>query len=308
MDLVKIGTRDSKLAIWQAQLVQAKLAVIGIQSVLTFIKTDGDENTETPISDMGSIGIFTKALDNALLEDKVDIAVHSCKDLPTQLEDNIVIGAVLKRDDPRDVLIYKKSLKWMGDFESSIHIGTGSIRRKSQWLANYPNHIVEPLRGNVGTRLMKLKRSSWHGIILSFAGLKRLGLTSENNLILLDWIVSAPGQGAIAVTCNKHKSSLLVSLEQIDHNETNAMVSLEREFLNTLEGGCSAPIGAYAKMQDSSVHFKGVICNPMGTKKLEIEKKVDRNSSKELGKSAAIELLAKGGKEIMDSIKLNAET
>ena len=211
---------------------------------------------------------------------------------------------MLEREDPRDVLLYKKKLKWLGDTESEISISTGSLRRKSQWLSRYPKHNIEPLRGNIETRLTKLKRSSWHGAIFSYAALKRMGRTSEN-LLLLDWMVPAPGQGAIAVSCLESNEKVLAFLEQINHEQTFKLVSIERQFLNSLEGGCTAPIGALASISNNEVNFKGLLSSIDGIRVIEVSKSADVNNINEIGISAAQEVLSKGGKEIMDLIQSN---
>lgn len=198
--VLKIGTRESELAVWQANLVKNELAKHGIVSELVFIKSEGDIDLVTPLYEIGVQGIFTKTLDAALLSNKIDIAVHSMKDVPTKLAKGLQQAAVLKRGNYRDILVFKDS-----KFEirnSNLLIGTSSIRRIAQWKNKYPDTIIENLRGNVNTRLRKLKESNWHGAIFAAAGLERINLRPENS-VDLDWMLPAPAQGAVMIVCKE---------------------------------------------------------------------------------------------------------
>jgi hydroxymethylbilane synthase len=207
---LKIGTRESQLAVWQATLVKDLLIRQGIESELIFIKSEGDIDLKTPLYEMGVQGIFTKTLDAALLNKKIDIAVHSMKDVPTQLADGIAQAAVLKRGNYRDIFIVNNEQLTVNDKkpiseilnspsgEGGFTIATSSIRRKAQWLHRYPNHTIENLRGNVNTRLKKLAESNWHGAIFAAAGLERINLRPKN-AIELEWMLPAPAQGAIII-------------------------------------------------------------------------------------------------------------
>ena len=199
---IRIGTRESQLAVWQATAVQQLLAANGFESELVYIKSEGDIDLETPLYEMGVQGIFTRSLDIALLNNKIDIAVHSMKDVPVQLAKGIIQAAVLKRASYKDLLVYKEDDSFLQDKDSAAVIATSSIRRKAQWLHRYPNHTIENLRGNVNTRLQKVKENNWQGAIFAAAGLERINLRPQN-CIELDWMLPAPAQGAIMVVCRE---------------------------------------------------------------------------------------------------------
>ena len=320
--VVRIGTRESELAIWQATQVKQLLHHSGYQSELVFIKSEGDIDLKTPLYEMGVQGIFTRSLDIALLNDRIDIAVHSLKDVPTQLPEGIVQSAVLKRGSYKDLLVYKVNGEWaMGNKESlkfkalftthhsrftahdsRLIIATSSIRRKAQWLNRYPGHTIEILRGNVNTRLKKLEESNWHGAIFAAAGLERIGLRPENS-IELDWMLPAPAQGAIGVVCQKEDLFIIEACHYFNDAGTALCTRIERDFLRTLLGGCSTPISALAEIKNGNIFFRGNIFSTDGKEKAEIEKTVEITNAEGFGKKAAEELLLNGGKKIADSIR-----
>ena len=254
MKTIRIGTRDSELALWQAKTVQHQLEVLGYSTEIVSTKSHGDIELSKPLYEMGVTGIFTKALDIALLNGEIDIAVHSMKDVPTTLPSGIVVGAVLKRGNPHDVLVYKGDLSFL-DAEIAI-IATSSLRRKAQWLHRYPHHNIENLRGNVNTRLQKLSDNSWNGAIFSAAGLERINKLPEKHLVL-DWMLPAPAQGAIVVVVREDNVALQKKLLPLHNDYTYIATQLERDFLRALEGGCTAPIGAFAEFKDEKLYFKG---------------------------------------------------
>ncbi|MDT8348117.1 MAG: hydroxymethylbilane synthase, partial [Flavobacteriaceae bacterium] len=230
---LRIGTRDSALALWQANFVQKALHKLGVDAELVPVKSEGDIELEKPLYEMGITGIFTKTLDVALLNEDIDLAVHSMKDVPTRLPDGIVEAAVLKRASNKDVLIYK------GQNPMQLHqatIATGSLRRKAQWLHRFKAHQVVNLRGNIQTRLKKLEDQAWNAAIFAEAGLDRANLKPDNHLIL-DWMYPAPAQGAMLVVCRKNQPDVLKLLAQLNHHKTAACVTAERSFLRHLEGG-----------------------------------------------------------------------
>lgn len=295
---IRIGTRDSALAIWQATYVQKKLQLLGVKSSLVPLTSEGDQNLVKPLYEMGIVGVFTKVLDSALLNDVIDIAVHSMKDVPTQLPKGIVQAAVLEREDAQDILVYKnKSI----DYSKPLTIATSSLRRKAQWLHKYPNHRIEVLRGNVNTRLQKLQDNRWDGAIFAKAGLHRLGLIPEKS-IDLPWMTPAPAQGALMVVTRNENKRLRELLSKINNNETAFCVKIERDFLRALEGGCSAPIGAFAFKENKAIRFVGDISHPSGTDSVRIEK-TSYDLSSDMGESYAKEILSKGGQRILDDIK-----
>ena len=254
MNTIRIGTRDSELALWQAKTVQNQLKILGYPTEIVSTKSHGDIELSKPLYEMGVTGIFTKALDIALLNGEIDIAVHSMKDVPTALPEGIVVGAVLKRGNPHDVLVYKGDLSFL---EAEIEtIATSSLRRKAQWLHRYPHHKIENLRGNVNTRLQKLTDNPWNGAIFAAAGLERINKLPEKHLVL-DWILPAPAQGAIVVVVREDNVALQKKLLPLHNDYTYIATQLERDFLRALEGGCTAPIGAFAEFKDDKLYFKG---------------------------------------------------
>lgn len=335
---IKIGTRESQLAVWQATLVQKLLKQNGVESELVFIKSEGDMDTVTPLYELGVQGIFTKSLDIALLNKRIDIAVHSLKDVPTKLAYGIQQAAVLERASYKDILIYTDDLhavssalglvngQWATgnkknkDSEATIHhsqtathhspparaaggftIATGSIRRMAQWLHRYPNHTIENLRGNVNTRLHKLNEHNWNGAIFAGAGLERINLRPGNS-IDLDWMLPAPAQGAITIVCRNNDKFSFNACHLLNDYSTELCTKIERDFLRTLLGGCSTPISALAVMETDTIIFKGNICSPDGRTKIDIEKEVPVSRAGDLGMIAANEILI-NGQAVMETIR-----
>lgn len=291
MKPLRIGTRDSQLAVWQATLVQDLLKEEGIPSELIYIKSEGDIDTVTPLYALGVQGVFTKTLDAALLNNRIDIAVHSMKDVPTQLAQGIQQAAVLKRASYKDILVYKNDNEFLNDRDSQAIIATGSIRRVAQWLHRYPNHRTENLRGNVNTRLQKLKDSDWNGAIFAAAGLERINLRPENSLDL-DWMLPAPSQGAIMIVCREDDAAALKSCQSFNDEATALCTQIEKDFLRVLMGGCSTPISALAEIKNDTVFFQGNICSPDGVDLLEIKLDREKEKSDTLGEEAARQILA----------------
>ena len=311
LETIKIGTRDSELALWQANKVKSALENLGYKTELIPVKSEGDLNLDQPLYEMGITGIFTKTLDIAMLTGKIDVAVHSMKDVPTALPKGIVEAAVLERASHRDLLLHK-GLDFLNS-EQGI-IATGSLRRKAQWLNKYPHHQVVDLRGNVNTRLQKLKDNNWNGAIFAEAGLERLGLIDSKNESKspllgrglgedLDWMLPAPAQGAMLVVAMEKDTHIREALAKLNHRETEICVHIEREFLKVLEGGCTAPIGALATIEGSTLYFEGNLLSLDGKQKLVVKKSVPIDESNDLGRKCAEELLNNGGKELMEEIK-----
>ena len=296
--IIRIGTRSSELALWQANTVAKQLNDLGYKSEIVKIDSIGDVILDKPLYELGVTGVFTKNLDIALLNDKIDIAVHSFKDVPTKLPHGIVEGAILKRGDFNDVLVIKEDENFFT--KDSAIIATGSLRRKAQWLYRYPHHKITGLRGNVNTRLQKLEDNDWDGAIFAAAGLKRLNLLPEKeNHIKLDWMIPAPAQGAVMVAVLEKNEDLLEICAQINHQDTATCVKVEREFLRVLEGGCTAPIGALALIIKEELMFKGVLFSPDGKNKIEFSKSVELDKIGDLGEYAANYILDRGGKKLM---------
>ncbi|MBT8210845.1 MAG: hydroxymethylbilane synthase [Eudoraea sp.] len=295
---LRIGTRDSELALWQASAVKSALENLGISAKLIPTRSIGDLVLDKPLYELGVTGIFTKALDVALLKGEIDLAVHSMKDMPTQLPEGLRICAVLERGNPHDVLIHK-GLNFLN--EEGI-IATGSLRRQAQWLHRYPNHEITDLRGNVQTRLKKLEDNAWNGALFAAAGLERLSLNLPDKT-LLKWMIPAPAQGAIAVLVSDNKPQIQSAVKQLNHQESDICTRVERDFLRTLEGGCSAPIGALARVVGNELLFQGILLTPDGQKRIYMSKKGKISESETLGKRYAQEVLEGGGDEIMREIK-----
>jgi len=298
---IRIGTRDSELALWQAHTVEKKLNDLGYKTEIIAVKSQGDIILDKPLYELGITGIFTKTLDIAMINGQVDIAVHSMKDVPTALPIGIVQGAVLERANTLDILVHKGNIDFL---ETNGTIATGSLRRQAMWLNKYPNHTVVDLRGNVNTRMQKLNDNDWNGAVFAAAGLERINL-KPTDFIDLDWMIPAPAQGAMVVVAMANNEFVLDAVSQLNDVETEVCTHIERQFLKILEGGCTAPIGAlatYSELEDTFT-FKGILLSIDGKQKLEIEKTVDVSEWKKLGFNCAKEILDNGGAELMATIK-----
>lgn len=294
--VIRIGTRSSELALWQANTVAQQLNHLEYDTTIVKIDSLGDEVLNKPIYKIGTTGVFTKNLDTALLNDKIDIAVHSLKDVPTVLPEGIVQVAVLKRGDFNDVLVLKNNEDFFAN--KTAIIATGSLRRKAQWLYRYPNHTITDLRGNINTRLRKLKENDWDGAIFALTGLQRIKLLPKNHL-KLNWMLPAPAQGAVMISTLEKSTDILNICKELNDRETEICTTIERDFLHALEGGCSAPIGALATIRDEELKFKGSIFSPDGKNKLEFSKTVPVNHTTDIAQFAAKFILDRGGKKIM---------
>lgn len=297
---IRIGTRDSELALWQANAVKDQLKALGHQVKIVKVKATGDLILDKPLYELGITGIFTKTLDVAMLNGDVDIAVHSMKDVPTALPKGIVQAAVLKRANYLDILAYHDNEEFLAQREGIV--ATGSLRRKAQWLNRYPTHTVVDLRGNINSRLEKLNHSDWNAAIFAAAGLERIGLEPKNT-IGLTWMLPAPAQGAIMVVAMENDREVRDICAQLNHEETDICTRLEREFLRELEGGCSAPIGALAYIdKENIVNLKGVLLTVDGTKKLEAALTAPLGKHQHLGIDCAKSILSRGGKRLMNEL------
>lgn len=299
MKAIRIGTRDSELALWQAHTVKKALEKLGYSTEIISVKSDGDLVLDKPLYEMGITGIFTKTLDVAMLQKKVDIAVHSMKDVPTALPKGIVQKAVLERANVYDILVYKDNLDFL---QTTATIATGSLRRKAQWLNRFPNHTVENLRGNVNTRLQKLQENQWNGAIFANAGLERIDKKPENHIVL-DWMIPAPAQGAMVVVANEDDVFCCEAVSKLNHSFTDICTHIERQFLKVLEGGCTAPIGAFARFKDDEIIFDGVLFSLDGKEKISITEKTNVADYQYFGKKCAEFVLQNGGSSLMEKIK-----
>lgn len=298
---IRIGTRDSELALWQAHTVEKKLNDLGYKTEIIAVKSEGDIILDKPLYELGITGIFTKTLDVAMISGQVDIAVHSMKDVPTALPQGIVQAAVLERANTLDILVHKGNPDFL---EGSGTIATGSLRRQAQWLHKYPNHKVVDLRGNVNTRMQKLQDSDWNGAVFAAAGLERINL-KPTDFINLDWMIPAPAQGAMVVVAMAEDEFCREAVSELNDIETEVCTHIERQFLRRLEGGCTAPIGALATYNEDedTIHFEGVLFSIDGQQKIAINKVVPIEEWKNLGYHSAEEILNNGGTELMKTIK-----
>ena len=297
--MIRIGTRNSPLAMWQAKEVEQKLQNLGYETSLVPVLSSGDKNLNQPLYSLGITGVFTKDLDIALLNNEIDIAVHSLKDVPTLLPQNIEISAVLERDFPQDVLVRKSSSKNKNLAE--LKIATSSLRRRAFWLEQFPETEFFDIRGNVQTRLKKLEEGDFDATLFSLAGIKRMEM--ELDFEFLDFMISAPSQGVVAIASRIDDVETRKILQKINHEETQICVEIERNFLRTLEGGCTAPIGAIAKLVDNKIYFKGKLNSLDGAKTLNLVEEFEYNHSENFGEKFAKIILEKGGKEMMEVIK-----
>ena len=282
-------------------VLEKKLIDLGYKTEIIAVKSQGDIMLDKPLYELGITGIFTKTLDIAMLSGQVDIAVHSMKDVPTALPQGIVQAAVLERANTLDILVHKGNLDFL---DANGTIATGSLRRQAQWLHKYPNHQVVDLRGNVNTRMQKLKDSHWNGAVFAAAGLERINL-KPTDFINLDWMIPAPAQGAMVIVAMAEDPFCREAVSELNDIETEVCTHIERQFLRRLEGGCTAPIGALAKYneEEDTLHFEGVLFSIDGQQKIALNKIVPIEEWKNLGYYCAEKILNNGGTELMKTIK-----
>jgi hydroxymethylbilane synthase len=303
---IKIGTRDSELATWQAKTVAGELEKLGHKTELIFVKSEGDIDLTTPLTEMGGKGVFTKALDDALLDERIDIAVHSFKDLPTDQPLPLAVAAVMEREDPRDVLVASDGTDFLDDEAFEAVIASGSNRRRSQWLNHYPQHEMTDIRGNVNTRLRKVEENNWQGAIFAAAGLKRINLDHHISAYL-EWMVPAPAQGAMAVMIREDDARMMELLKPLNDHDTALCTKIERDFLHEMEAGCSAPVGGHAKVLKDEVVFDGVALSIDGTIRYDVHLEAPVDSAEELGQQAARNLFDQGAEELIEEIKVSSK-
>lgn len=297
---IKIGTRESELALWQAKHVQALLLQQNIQSELVLIKSAGEKDLNSPLYEMGVQGIFTKTLDVALLKGEIDIAVHSLKDVPTQVAKGIEIAAVPKRGPHKDCLVFKEQLP---EKDKPYLVATGSLRRAAQWFNKFPDHKSTVLRGNINTRLQKLQdHAHWHGALFAEAGVERIGLKVPNK-VELDWMIPAPSQGALGIAIRESDQELKEKCALLSHHETQISTQFERTFLRKLEGGCSMPIGGFAHVAGKELKFTGVVLTVDGKHKSSVTVSGGVDRFDELMQEAVGGILENDGADIVKSFK-----
>lgn len=299
MPQIKFGSRSSKLACWQTGFIQRLLETQwpGLKPEQILIQTEGDRVLEIPLPEIGGKGLFTQELELALLEGRVDVAVHSLKDLPIEDSAGIVIGLIPKREAAHDVLV-SRNAETLEHLPLGAVVGTSSLRRQGQLLASRPDLVVKSLRGNVQTRLKKLEEGQYDAILLAHAGLLRLGLELQITQILpYQIMLPAPGQGALAVQCRQADQETLKLLASLDDPVTRAEVEAERSFLQALGGGCSLPVGALAEHRQGEISMQGVVVSPDGKRVIRVTGSGSDPGT--LGAALAQEALAQGAGEVL---------
>jgi hydroxymethylbilane synthase len=305
-DKIVIGSRGSKLALIQANWIKSELEKANkeIEFTIEVIKTTGDKITDVPLSKIGNIGLFTKELENALLDKTVDLVVHSAKDMPTDIPDGLEIGAVTKREDPRDALISKGNVS-LKDLPQNAKLGTSSLRRKSQALAFRPDLEIVDLRGNLDTRLKKLETDDLDAILVAMAGLTRLGCADKaSEVIPYDIMLPAVGQGALCIEIRENDEQTKEIIKVVQHFDTRFEVLAERALLQRLQGGCQIPVGAHAEIIfPVNIKMEAVVCSLDGTTIIRdsVDGKVDDYSI--MGIELANKLLGRGGRQILEDIR-----
>ncbi len=304
---IRIATRKSPLALWQAEHVASRLRDLnpGLQVELLHMTTQGDKVLDSPLAKIGGKGLFVKELEHALLENDADIAVHSMKDVPMDLPAGLHLPVILEREDPRDAFVsnHYASLQALPE---AARVGTSSLRRQCQLMAHSAGMIILSLRGNVGTRLSKLDAGDYDAIILASAGLKRLGL-GERITSLIDTAASLPaiGQGAVGIECRAQDDAVNELIRALDHHDTHVCVSAERAMNNRLNGGCQVPIAGYAELETDTLFLRGLVGQPDGSIVIRSEARGPTADAEALGLGVAEDLLTQGAGEILAGLGLN---
>ncbi len=303
-DILRIATRQSPLALWQAEFVKAELERIHTDLTVELVPmvTRGDKILDTPLAKIGGKGLFVKELELAMLENRADIAVHSMKDVPMEFPDGLGLSVICEREDPRDAFV-SNHYKDIDSLPIGATVGTCSLRRQCQLKAKRPDIKILDLRGNVGTRLSKLDEGQYDAIILASAGLKRLGLSQRiAHEIEPDWMLPAGGQGAVGIECRTDDQKTLDYLAPLNHPTTASRVIAERAVNNKLQGGCQVPIGVFATIDQQSIHIKGLVGEVDGSRMIQDEISGDVTDAEPLGIELAEKLLAAGAGEILQAI------
>lgn len=297
--MLTIGSRGSQLALWQANWVKSRLEALGTECRIEIIKTTGDKIQDVPLSKVGAKGLFTKEIEEALRAGTIDLAVHSLKDLPTVLPEGLTLAAIPEREDVRDALVGRK----LDELAAGAHVGTSSLRRAAQLRALRPDLAVETIRGNVDTRLRKQAEGQYEAIVLAAAGLRRLGWADRiAELLEPERMCPAVGQGALAIETRGDGGAGQRTCETLDHAETRAAVTAERAVLATLGGGCQVPIGAHATLTGEAMRLRAVVISPDGATAIRREASGPAGEAERLGRELAEELLAAGGRAILDAV------
>jgi hydroxymethylbilane synthase len=296
--MLVIASRGSQLALWQAHWISGQLAAAGRECRIEIIKTTGDKITDVPLAKVGTKGLFTKEIEEALLDGRADLAVHSLKDLPTELPEGLVLAAVPEREDPRDAIVGKR----LADLPPGAKVGTSSLRRSAQLRKLRPDLVVESVRGNLDTRLRKLDEGRYDAILLAAAGLKRLGWADRIAEILEPSVMcSAVGQGALAIE-TRSSGAGLQACAPLDHPGTHAAVTAERGVLGALGGGCQVPIGARATVHGGRLHLQAIVASPDGAELIRGESEGAASEAEAIGRALGEDLLARGARRILEAV------
>lgn len=302
---IRIATRQSRLALWQAEYVADTLrrARPGLEIEVIPMSTRGDEVLDASLAKLGGKGLFIKELEVAMLEDRADVAVHSMKDVPWDMPDNMHIGAVLQRADPADVLVAGGEVDCLDALPEGARIGTSSLRRQAQLCHTRPDLVIEPVRGNVETRLRKLDEGAFDAIILAAAGLKRLGLGERiSGKLDFDECLPAVGQGAIGIECRADHGEVREVLTAVEHLGTRRCVDAERSFAERLQASCESPLAAHAELRDGEMYLRGVVASPDGRRLLRGSVRGGQADGVRLGHDLAHDLTGKGAVELLEQI------
>src|SRR5712671_334938 len=299
---LRIGSRGSQLALWQANHISALLHARGHAVEIEIIHTTGDKITDVALAKVGTKGMFTKEIEEALVAGRVDLAVHSLKDLPTELSPGFEIAAITEREDPRDAFCSRQYSR-IEDLPQGARVGTSSLRRQAQLKAIRPDLDIHPLRGNVDTRLRKLEQGEYDGLILASAGLKRLGKTElMKHVIPGETMCPAAGQGALGIEIREGDTTTREKLKFLDDPAARAATTCERALLNRMGGGCQVPIGALAELRNGKMHLEAIVADPDGNKLLRESRAGSIDSPEELGNEVGEALLRRGGDEILAAV------
>jgi hydroxymethylbilane synthase len=296
--MLVIASRGSQLALWQARWVEAQLTALGHECRIEIIKTTGDKITDVPLAKVGTKGLFTKEIEEALIDGRADLAVHSLKDLPTELPAGVVLAAIPEREDHRDAVLGKK----LADLPPGAKVGTSSLRRAAQLRKLRPDLTIESVRGNLDTRIRKMDEGQYDAIVLAAAGLKRLGWADRIAEILdADRMCSAVGQGALAIE-TRESGEGWKACKALDHPATHAAVTAERGVLGALGGGCQVPIGAYATVHDGQVNLLAIVASPDGSEIIRAESTGPIADAAAIGQRLGAELLSRGAAKILEEV------
>ena len=306
---IVIGTRGSQLALWQANWVRQALCDHRpeLRVELTIIKTRGDKILDVPLAKVGGKGLFVKEIETALLNGRIDVAVHSMKDMPADIPEGLCIGAIPEREEPRDVLITRCG-RTLEHLAQGARVGTSSLRRSAQLLYRRPDLRIVPLRGNLDTRLKKLASEPLDAIVLAAAGVRRLGLADRITQVLDESVMlPAVGQGALCIEIRRDDPRIAPVVAALDHRPTRQVVMGERAFLNRLEGGCQVPIGGHGHIDETGFTLTGLVCDVDGSHQIKQTQTGPADRSEGIGRELAAELLARGAGDILERLNANAQ-